>query len=623
MNSERMKKVYFNCEIANTTEQSIDAKYSISLLKPIIDDPMKYNITVNRFRLPLNGVPLSKKNVPFQQWQVGLGYNTASSGSPANWVYKTAYVPQLNPETIQKPINYYLVAQTAGGSTLTVNNVSTDDITQVNSSYPMYADAPYFSEWLKLVAYDLVGTGSIYSYIGSGQIDVYYAQSGNLATTIYVTALPNFDGVNAITVNPVNGDFFVCWHDGSEIYISRYERTAPTTWEFRYTVNIDSYTSQNNSFMALCNGWIYYINQTGQNKIIKYISYYLNTPVLQFETDRFVNNLVSVGSYLCFCDNSVALLFAFQPISSSNGNLILKQTIAYIPTGASALAIGLDYDGNLLYFSNSDGIVRAVSFTNGQVMYQTNQFGSNPVLLAPAISQPTLIDSGPTDIYHYQTYLNQINSAFSQVFTAIESQSGFSPADAPRAIYNPDSKLFSLVCDGTYINMTKYQILMNTDLWNMFLFPTVSATGLPTDNNGPFKLILAQNDIYNAVYGNGSTTPSFVTLNQESTTIFKFYDLVRILLVTSKIPVNGDCEGINSSVNLITDIVPDTSSLTPDDIIVYQPTVLRNYNLESNVPLRDLDIAFYYGCKDGSIYKVQLLAGEYASVKLEFEQVVS
>jgi hypothetical protein len=87
--------------------------------------------------------------------------------------------------------------------------------------------------------------------------------------------------------------------------------------------------------------------------------------------------------------------------------------------------------------------------------------------------------------------------------------------------------------------------------------------------------------------------------------------------------VNGDIEGTNTSVNLITDIVPDTSSLTPDDIVVYQPTVLRNYNLDSNVPLRDLDLQFYYGCKDGSIHKVELLSGEYASVKLEFEQVVS
>ena len=207
-----------------------------------------------------------------------------------------------------------------------------------------------------------------------------------------------------------------------------------------------------------------------------------------------------------------------------------------------------------------------------------------------------------------------------QAYTAISSTTGYEPQEAPRVIFNPETKLFSIVCEGYYLEQVpgelKYQVGMNPALWNMFLFPGNLSPG------GSFRFMLIENDLYNMTYTSGGTTPAYVSANQEATTIFKFYDLVRILVVTSKIPVNGDVEGTNTSVNLITDIVPDTTTLTPDSIIVYQPTVLRNYNLESNVPLRYLDIAFYYGSKDGTVHKVKLLPNEYCSIKLEFEQVI-
>ena len=72
--------------------------------------------------------------------------------------------------------------------------------------------------------------------------------------------------------------------------------------------------------------------------------------------------------------------------------------------------------------------------------------------------------------------------------------------------------------------------------------------------------------------------------------------------------------------NLITDVVPDVDTLSPNGLLIYQPTVLRWYNLYSNNPLKDINISFWYGTKDGSIKKVYLTPGEYASCKIEFEQ---
>lgn len=234
---------------------------------------------------------------------------------------------------------------------------------------------------------------------------------------------------------------------------------------------------------------------------------------------------------------------------------------------------------------------------------------------------PLILPSESYNLNSYQDFLNQINLAFASAFNKMTaSYSSYAPSEAPRIVFNPQSRLFSLICRGDYLSSGTYTILMNNRLWNMFLFPSVTTQGAPTDINGLYKTVLVQNNINNVVYGSSATSPNYVSVNQESSTAFKFYDLVRIMVTTSKIPINGDIEGKNDTVNLITDIVPDTNTLTPDDVIIYQPTVLRNYNLDSNVPLKDINLQFYYGCKDGTVHKIKLLPNEYASVKIEFSQ---
>ena len=84
MNSTRMKKIYYNAEIINDTTQPINASYQVGLLTAIIKEPLKYNINVNRFRLPLNSVPLSRKNLPFQEWNVGIGYSVNQDNNFSN-----------------------------------------------------------------------------------------------------------------------------------------------------------------------------------------------------------------------------------------------------------------------------------------------------------------------------------------------------------------------------------------------------------------------------------------------------------------------------------------------------------------------------------------------------------
>ena len=112
MQSLKMKKIYYNCEIVNQTSNNIEASYSASLLKPILDNPMQYNLNVNRFRLPMGGIPLTENNIQaFEKYEVGIGY---TNNGVTN--YATAFVPQYNQTT--KQLQYVLSIDSGGNSLL-------------------------------------------------------------------------------------------------------------------------------------------------------------------------------------------------------------------------------------------------------------------------------------------------------------------------------------------------------------------------------------------------------------------------------------------------------------------------------------------------------------------------
>lgn len=265
-----------------------------------------------------------------------------------------------------------------------------------------------------------------------------------------------------------------------------------------------------------------------------------------------------------------------------------------------------------LSFDKNNSLVYSPSNTNQLVT--TNGVGivaNTTNLYSYVVTSPVAVEGGKYTLTTYQDYLNQINLAFQNVYNEIKTQfPQFAPQQGPQIVYNSQSKLFYVSYDWNYTQTTTYRMLLNQPLWEMFGFPTQILAGVPSDTNGSFRTILITSMNYSS------------TVYQESSTIYKFYDLVRILVTTSKIPVLGDIEGINSTVNLITDVVPDTTTLSPNDVLIYQPSILRNYNLDSNVPLQHIDLQFYYGTRDGSIYKVMLNPNEYASVKIEFNQVV-
>jgi hypothetical protein len=90
------QREYFNATYFNNSGQNQIARYDTTLLKPFFNDPDKWKLAINRMRVPLSGIPLTRNNIPFEEWEVGLYYQTDNEGAGQQEDFQ--FVPQINPK---------------------------------------------------------------------------------------------------------------------------------------------------------------------------------------------------------------------------------------------------------------------------------------------------------------------------------------------------------------------------------------------------------------------------------------------------------------------------------------------------------------------------------------------
>lgn len=621
------QREYFNATYFNNSGQNQIAKYDTTLLKPFFNDPDKWKLSINRMRVPLSGIPLTKNNIPFEQWQVGLGY---FNGTQQQVEY--AYVEQVNQKTVSEPI--YL-------------NISSDYNLQNATIYPVAEVLEQIP--ISNINYDILPV----SESSNGKNTFYILDNDGVTVNVYqdysntvVATLANPTPIVGKTFNSLvgfctdlSGNFYYCYYntlDGSSptayyLNIQAFNRTSATTWTLGLNYNFspsyvyDSLGTVDTMFVY--NGVLYvYVNYSQPGSY--YFTWNLGTAGIAGDGPESTNKWVGLADSTWIYRTNSSGTF-----TTSNG-LIFNYTFSNV---YSDRFLGLDPNGNVLLHridSNGNEIgYQAFNPITGRVVYSfTPANGSYSLLNSD--SQFVNVESGPVDIFTYQTFLNQINSAFESAFQNIKTVLGstYSPTQAPRIIYNASTKLFSVICEGVYTQTDssgnqEFQILLNQTLWNQFFFPSYDLQLSGTT----YKELIVQNNGINSIQGTGSSTlPQFVYVQQEDSTIYAFYDLVRIIVGTTRIPVSGDGEGktftnngtaSNSSINMITDIVPDTTTLTPGSILIYIPAgILRWYNLYAQQPFDKIDLSLQYETKDGNIYPIIIPNGEFFSVKLEFKK---
>jgi hypothetical protein len=637
------KREYFNAEFFNLSEDTVPATYSTTLLKPMIHNPEKYIMCINRFRLPLSGIPLTRNGIPFQQWQVGLGYQNAGAGT----VFKPVYVPQT---VIGRATAYnsYCIGQTPDLQTI---NTQLDPFV-IQSDVSLGSTAKLFSLFYPFYpAYDnyVSQVPTIYMLSLNGlSIEVYQAGSSAVVATLTPSNVVGYIyAITAVTTTS-NGDVYVAYTVND--YVNNPARYTPFVQVFT-RAGATTYTASAIYIPSQMGGVTTFLTSFPlQNTFITTLSI-TNSAIIAYAQ---TTTGTATNATICAWPLDSILLAAFPTVVTTTNNFSISHptNFTYMTSSLSGVMqvynnsgillntfnnifgnafIGFDVNNNVLVKNNDE--YYALNYTTGVIEYYfTPQNGA--YLIANSTSFSVNVDGGAQPIFTYQTFLNQINSAFESAFLLIKSTytANNGPTNPPSVIYDSATKLFSLLCEGQYAELDsdsdpKFQIFMNQPLWNKFFFPSYDTQPQPN-----FKQLIVQNNGINAVVGTGSATlPQFLYMQQEQSSIYSFYDLTRIIITTNQIGVAGDAEAVvtnqngtasNNALSIITDIVPDTTTLAPGSDIIYVPNgILRWYNLYTTTPLTKIDLQFYYETKDSSIYPVNIIAGEWFSAKLEFKKV--
>ena len=654
------QREYFNTAYFNTTGTDQLAKYETTLLKPFFNNPDKWKLAINRARVPLNGIPLTGNNIPFEQWGVALYYQTDNTGTGKH--LSEAFVPQYNPNT------------KTGNATYNINtNLEMEIVLGYPTSFDVVKTFPTLNTTItnslgqKITPIMAVVGTRVFGYFLSSasdtQILVYDMQNGNLHFTLQTNQI-----IQAIACDSA-GNLYTAYQLSSpnSFWIQQYN--ADVTFNYTYLGQVSaaypgvpSTYLYWNAIMAIgvgsVMGAIQCTNASGINfSASEYYSGLIvdnglpqNTAInenfgpgpnylhgLQMYGTTIVTMINCNGNNLFFTTQSTLTDSFFpQNVTGPNfNNFCGADGVNFQFSGTStANNAGIPYYGYFIFTGTGEGGLTPVTQVTG--IFPPN--GS--YYLAPTtISYSIIEDAGAYNIYSFQQYLTQINLAFQTVFTALlASIPGISPTEPPSISYNGATKLFSLNCEGAYLKTNtdgspQVQILLNNNLYQKFLFPSQQFLD-PYPYNpliGLYYTVLLDNYGFNAVIGTGSsTTPQFLYMQQEQSTIYALNDLTRIIIGTTQIPVSGDGEGTlftnsgatnNRSLNMITDFIPDTTVITNAEPIIYVPQgILRWYNMYAQQPFTKIDLIFYYETKDGLVRPVIITNGEYFSCKLEFKR---
>lgn len=320
--------------------------------------------------------------------------------------------------------------------------------------------------------------------------------------------------------------------------------------------------------------------------------YIPNISLSTHKTDQLYCNYVLITPY---DDDSITTtnnnLYSVQLNDPSNFSAVAlpESPISYgcvIDSINNELLVGDIYNNQVIQFSLANlSTIGNIPLTNISNIYSRSG---------------NFIDQGKLDIYNLDTYITQLNLCFQNCYNKLIL---INPLISASPVPN-----FSL-------DYTTGKLTLNYDVQ----FAETNNNILINNNLLPYVKYKVSNNLVdglNAIVLNASSA-----LTQTSSTIWKLNQLDKLVLQTSLMLVS-DITGTNSkSLNIFTEFDIDTSNPTffnNDCSLLYSAILLRNYVLNSNTELRNIQYSFYYQYKDGERYKYFIPPNENLSIKLQF-----
>ena len=106
-NYKKVQRSYYNVNMYNDTTDIIPAKFAISTTVPLLHNPDQYEVAVCRCSVPLDGIPISQRDIPYGEWAVMI--EDGHANPPTSNV---AVVAQFATQTIITPVitpNYFAI----------------------------------------------------------------------------------------------------------------------------------------------------------------------------------------------------------------------------------------------------------------------------------------------------------------------------------------------------------------------------------------------------------------------------------------------------------------------------------------------------------------------------------
>ncbi len=273
------------------------------------------------------------------------------------------------------------------------------------------------------------------------------------------------------------------------------------------------------------------------------------------------------------------------------------------------------------------------------------------------------------NIYYYSQFLHMVNSCLYTAWEALVNAvfiqhrlitlSHFS--DAPKIIYNSDTKLFSFVlpiknvgapapnpnlysvfdfdneiwdvppANDTPIanNYHRVSIIFNNKLFNFFNgFPA-----LKIDNNNnqfDYQMLIYDNpgNRYPGTYFNELAPPAiYLMVKADYPCLYSWHRVSRIIFMTNmsimnENVTNNELIGQPNHVSILTDYeIPQSDQTNREYLYYYNNSYDRYINITGVGPLRTIDFSVFYEMNDGTYSKLYLPPTSDLYLKLQFKRI--
>lgn len=222
------------------------------------------------------------------------------------------------------------------------------------------------------------------------------------------------------------------------------------------------------------------------------------------------------------------------------------------------------------------------------------------------------------NIYVPQEFINSINNAFTDAFTALKTANpAILSTAAPQMTYDPVTDLITLNVQQNYL-VDGVDIYFNNSL-NILLYSFQNFYNASPPSQQVYRIIVADRGGLNT--GTLGSQPSYL-MKQEFPTTFTWSTAKKIRFETSSIPVVRELEGSQKDVtsSLLTDFDFPSVRYTRDPLIFFPQGPLRWQSMQSDYPLNKIDVQVYWVDKTDKKYLLQIVGNEYCSLKIHFRR---